>query len=57
MTLEQASKAVTGMCREAGLDVGKYVRMLEEFWAECPHLEAAIGYVLFEAANSGEVRL
>lgn len=38
------------MAVEAGLDPVELTRIYDEFYAECPHVEAALGYVREVAA-------
>lgn len=43
--------AVHAMAVEVGLDPVEFTRIYDEFYAECPHVEAALGYVLEVAAR------
>lgn len=43
--------AVHKMATETCLDPDEMVRIYDEFYAECPHVEAALGYVREVAAR------
>jgi hypothetical protein len=47
---EQALEtAVANWAREAKLDVAKYTQMFRDFYEACPHVEAALSYLVAEA--------
>ena len=59
---EELLESVRRWANEAGLDPQRYVDMLHEFYAECPHVEAALAYLVEEgslelAARPGAKRL
>lgn len=43
--------AIAAMARDAGLDPNELTRIYTDFYAECPHREAAFAYIREVAAR------